>query len=162
MRAELQLAVIAVLVSCIGCAPAQSAVENDSGDVANYEQYVHPLLEGSCATLDCHGNPGRPLRLYAETGLRIADDLRGPGQDPTMPITDDELAANVASIVGIGRDMVLFKPLSNTGGGIHHKGGQVWSGTDDDAYRCVRSWFKDSIKTEACANAAAEYALPPP
>lgn len=165
------LATMLLLWASPGCTPIdqyETAVE--SSDVATYTEYVHPLLEGTCATLDCHGSEGRPLRLYSATGLRIRADLRTPPGAPLIDATDEELAANVLSIDAVDdgepdvdRHFVLEKPLSSTGGGLHHYGGQIWTGRDDPAYRCVRSWLAGgAIDTAACATAAARDGLPPP
>jgi hypothetical protein len=127
-------------------------------DVSEYSRSVHPILEARCATLDCHGDPGRPLRLYAETGLRAADSLRG------QPITADELAANVRAIAAVdpAGELVLQKPL----GVIQHQGGVVWPATDAPQPTCVSGWLAgssaDPAVALACQIAAGEVALPPP
>lgn len=169
-RFQLAVAAFCVLVSSAACVPeAQGEVGLAMSDVALYGAYVHPLFEGSCASLDCHGDPGRPLRLYAETGLRIRDDLRTPPGAALTAITEEELAANVSSIAAVDADaydvderFVLLKPLSDIGGGIHHFGGRIWAGPNDVAYRCVRSWLVNAIDDAACVEAAARDALPPP
>lgn len=161
---------LGVIAASAGCAPAdQGESYLEMSDVGAYTEYVHPLLEGTCATLDCHGSRGRPLRLYSTTGLRIRDDLRTPAGVPEIPATDEELAANVRSIDAVDQDevdvdarFVLSKPISDTGGGIHHHGGQIWYGRDDVAYRCVRAWLTGSIDVDACAEAKVRDALPPP
>lgn len=157
------------LVLATGCPAPRGETLEPMSDVRAYETYIHPIFEGSCATLDCHGDEGRPLRLYSETGLRIRDDLRTPPGVPTMPIVEEELAANVASIDAVDADQpnvdmrfLLLKPLSNTAGGLHHYGGRIWSGPDDVAYQCVRGWLLNTIFVDACAAAAARDALPPP
>ncbi len=166
--ARLAQLLVPVLVAGVGCAPTQGEIGLPIDDVALYASHVHPLFEGSCATLDCHGAAGRPLRLYSETGLRVADALRTAPGLPLTPLTEEELIANVQSIAAVDATetsvdarVVLLKPLSNTGGGIHHFGGQIWSGTDDVAYRCVRSWMMHAIDDVACAAAAARDSLPP-
>lgn len=162
-------ATLCALAAGPGCAPLpQGEVGYAVPDLELYKAYVHPLFEGSCATLDCHGDPGRPLRLYSATGLRIRGDLRAaPGMTMTE-LTDEELADNVQSIAAIDVDepdvdarFLLLKPLSNTGGGIHHYGGQIWSGTDDVAYRCVHGWLLGTVDVDACAAARVRDGLPP-
>jgi hypothetical protein len=157
-----------------GCAPPeQSESTLPVREIATYAEHVHPLLEASCATLDCHGQNGRPLRLYSETGLRLRDDLRGQPQDPTMPVTGEELLANVLSIAAVDGDvdvtsanvdstMMLRKPLSSAGSGVHHEGRQLWSSRSDVAYVCVRSWLLGTVDADTCAEAKARDALPPP
>ena len=159
---------LAALFLATGCPTPQGESGVLELDVGQYEAYVHPVFEGSCATLDCHGDEGRPLRLYSETGLRIRDDLRAPVGRPTIPITPEELAGNVQAIraVDVERPIpetrfLVLKPLSNVEDGIHHYGGRIWTGTDDPAYRCVLSWLYHALDTDACAAAAARDGLPP-
>ena len=63
------LALLVVTGACGGVA-AQDEQPLVELDVEAYRRDVHPILEARCATLDCHGVDDRPLRLYAETGLR--------------------------------------------------------------------------------------------
>jgi hypothetical protein len=124
---------------------------------------VHPIFEGRCATLDCHGSFDRPLRMFAETGLRASDPLRG------KPITLDELGSNVAAATAVDDapvaaddSIILQKPL----GMMKHTGGTVWTTPDDVEAVCVRGWLAgtsaDPAIEAACADAATQVALPPP
>lgn len=148
----------------LGCQIDQETVTPRAGDAVSYSQHVHPLLEATCATLDCHGDTGRPLRLYAETGLRTDTTLRD------LPITDAELARNVASLTGvdpeapIDRSLVLSKPLAENAGGLDHVGGDLWPSTTDPAYLCVRGWLEGATTAidAVCAEALAPVRLPDP
>jgi hypothetical protein len=124
-----------------------------SGTLADFGAHVQPVLSGGCASLDCHGDAGRPLRLYARDGLRLAADLRG--HDPT----EDELVANMDAIAGLGvgrsrieDDLLLLKPLSVAAGGVHHVGGDLWADQSDPAYRCLHAWLRDGA-SDAMAQA---------
>ena len=150
----------AVLASC-AVAP-QAELAHQSAETASYATELHPILEARCATLDCHGDPGRPLRLYADTGLRARDDLRD------APMTDDELAANVAALFGVdpfaesaAEQLVLLEPLAVSAGGVHHEGDDIWSSREDPGYRCVASFLEGEVDRAACADARARDALPP-
>lgn len=58
---------------------------------------VDGALQRRCATLDCHGQVGRNLRLYGYGGLRLStpdDPIVDPVADPT---TTAELDASYAS-----------------------------------------------------------------
>lgn len=127
--------------------------------VERYATDVHPILERRCATLDCHGDPGRPLRLFADTGLRASDALRG------QPITAEELAANVRSLLTVdpgtppAESLLLSKPLA---GGAHHVGGEIWAAATEPQPRCFIGWLTASRDAAACEEAAAEVMLPPP
>ncbi|MCC7537938.1 MAG: hypothetical protein IT379_17060 [Deltaproteobacteria bacterium] len=170
MRARSRLALViawasaSALAACTGPDPGTADVR--LLDVAAYRAHVHAVLEPSCATLDCHGDPGRPLRLYAETGLREDDSLRSA----KAPLTDAEAIANVESAAGLDPEVradesrVLLKPLAERAGGMHHVGGDIWQTRDDDAYVCVAAWLAGGLDADAqaaCSRAAAAVALPP-
>ena len=79
---------------------------------------------------------GRPLRFYAETGLRLRDALRD------LPLTPEESQANAASLAALdpeappGESLILLKPLDASGGGVEHEGGALLH-QGDAAYRCL-------------------------
>ena len=156
------LAALASACGGVGAGDPQPVVDLDE---AAYARDVHPIIEARCATLDCHGVDDRPLRLYAETGLRAADDLRD------QPIDPAELAANVRATEalepGVSPDDALFirKPLAESAGGVAHEGGELWTGRDDPQLVCALAWLAGSsdepAAVAACAIAAEEVALPP-
>ena len=123
---------------------------------------VSPMLERRCATLDCHGQGGRPLRLYSGRGLRLPNDAGlGPGSGDT---TDEEVAANYRSVIGLEpeqltrviaglkqpRDLLLLKKPLNLEG---HKGGPAFAPTNDPAEVCLTTWIKGTVDTGACTRA---------
>jgi hypothetical protein len=122
-------------------------------DRADYGTHVQGVVELSCATLDCHGDDGRPLRLYSERGLRSRDDLRG------LPITPEELERNVRAFAGVGvgdgdvgEHLALLKPLSQSAGGLHHEGRDLWPSERHAGYRCLRAWLSgEGELADACA-----------
>ncbi len=140
----------------VGCTPAPIAEERVGGlDVTAYVEEVHPVVRFSCASLDCHGVAGRPLRLYAEEGLRMRGDLRG------TPLSGEEARWNVAAFAGVDpgaaspeASLSLAKPVA---GEITHAGGDVWPSRSDPGYRCVRAWLAgESARAEnvaACTEA---------
>lgn len=123
-------------------------------DQAQFETFVSPFLERKCATLDCHGQVGRPLRLYSGRGLRL------PGDGGTYPGSSDttgfERTANFRSVIGLEpellsrveagiaqpRDLLLLqKPLGLGDGVVSHKGGQVLAPMGDPGEACLRTWL---------------------
>ena len=152
-----------LVIAAVGCGiDPEPELSYESGDPAVYAAELHPMIEARCATLDCHGDPGRPLRLYAETGLRARDELRD------APMTDQELAANTDALFGVDpfapgvdESLLLLEPLAVDAGGVHHEGGDVWKSRDDPGYLCVRSFLAGIVDRRACAEARERDALPP-
>jgi hypothetical protein len=123
-------------------------------DFNTYSQHVDNYLRRRCGTLDCHGQPGRALRLYGREGFRLYNEDAGliSGLQATTP---EETRANFQAIVGLEpeemsrliamqgdetelkRLLFVRKPLRLE----RHKGGQAMA-EDDPGYRCVRSWLQ--------------------
>lgn len=136
----------------------------------SFQQYVSPVLERRCATLDCHGQTGRPLRLYSARGLRLPNDAGlMPGIGGT---TTEEAAANYRAVIGlepeeltrviagvaVPRDLLLLKkPLMLEG----HKGGPAIAASNDAAELCIASWIlsdtTNPVDQASCAKAATPY-----
>lgn len=123
-------------------------------DFAVYRDSVDPYLQRRCGTLDCHGQPGRPYRLYGFSGFRdYAEDAGSGLVSGQQPTTAGEIVANYQATIGLepeemsrviarqGQDpdtlIFLRKPLRKE----RHKGGQVMS-EQDDGYRCVTAWLR--------------------
>lgn len=147
-----RLALVLVLAGAAACAiDDQAQLELElPGTLPDYAAHVQPVLEAGCASLDCHGDAGRPLRLYATNGLRLDASLRGG------PPTDDELAANMRLLTGLDPEvtdleshLILLKPLAVAAGGVHHVGGDLWPDQRDPAYRCLHSWLRDGTSDAA-------------
>jgi hypothetical protein len=113
---------------------------------------ISRLLERRCGSLDCHGQLGRPLRIYGQYGLRFEQDGSfRPGVEAT---SEEEYSANYAAVIGLQPEvmsqvvarrqsptdnpglMLLRKPLLLE----RHKGGAVIE-SGDDAYTCILSWL---------------------
>lgn len=116
-------------------------------DAATFAADVQPFLGSGCGSLDCHGDPGRPLRLYAVHGLRTSAALRGE------EITDDELTANVAALAAQPVERLLGKPLALATGGMKHLGGDRWADSGVAEYRCFAAWLDGDTDATACATA---------
>lgn len=121
-------------------------------DFNTYKTQVDPYLQRRCGTLDCHGQPGRPYRLYGFSGFRDYTDEAGlvSGQQPT---TDSEITFNFQATIGIEPEemsrvvarqgarpetlIFLRKPMLIE----RHKGGKLIQ-RDDDGYRCLTGWLR--------------------
>ncbi|HEY8041799.1 MAG TPA: hypothetical protein VIF15_18475 [Polyangiaceae bacterium] len=120
-----------------------------AGDGTANNVGVHAFLERRCGTLDCHGQAGRPFRVYSGGGLRLANDAGLlSGQGSTTP---DEVFANYEALVGLqpeqlalvlqGKDvptslLVVAKPLALQ----THKGGPVLAVADSGDH-CLEGWL---------------------
>lgn len=133
------------------------------GDMESYGRLVQPYVGLRCGSLDCHGDSGRPLRIYAEDGLRLRADLR------EADITEEEIRRNVEAFAGVSPEaatpdehLALLKGLAVSAGGYAHLGGDVWASTGDPGYRCIRLWLEgraDETEAEAaCVGAYEEVA----
>jgi hypothetical protein len=125
---------------------------------------VSTVLERRCGTLDCHGQVGRPLRIYGQYGLRFQDDAGDtPGLQPT---SENEHEANYQSVIGLQPElmtevaqgnapplalMLLRKPLQIE----RHKGGPVLNAGDYGVI-CISTWLQGQTNFAACTNAAAQ------
>lgn len=131
-------------------------------DAPSYDQFkgvnlsatqagVSRLLELRCGTLDCHGQVGRPLRIYGEFGLRFVEG-DADNQPGTGATTETEYEANYQSVIGLQPEymtlvyeqiyppealLLIRKPLQLE----RHKGGAVFV-SGDDAYTCLTSWLE--------------------
>ncbi len=131
------------------------------GDALSYSADVQTYVGYRCASLDCHGDMGRTLPIYAERGLRGQDVLRN------QRISTPEIGENLLSFPAfdslggpIDEHQILLKALAVSAGGMAHEGGAVWSNTDAPGYRCLAAWLSgasdDAAAQAACAEATAE------
>jgi hypothetical protein len=125
---------------------------------------VSPVFEHNCATLDCHGQEGRPLRIYSGLGLRLPNDAGNtPGSGATTPA---EIAANYRAVIGLEPEemsrvvayedpprtlLILAKPLLLES----HKGGMVFAPTGDKGEVCITSWLLGNGVDSTSCNASA-------
>jgi hypothetical protein len=129
---------------------------------------VSQLLERRCGSADCHGVPGRPLRIYGQQGIRRPEPQGSPnvsdfdeyvsgGEVATTDaeVYDNYLAAcalepEKMALVVQGEEEVdsltlIRKPRLEE----KHKGGRVWDGaTKGDL--CLTSWIGGVVDKEAC------------
>ncbi|MEZ4222759.1 MAG: hypothetical protein R3B13_17595 [Polyangiaceae bacterium] len=116
------------------------------------------MLGAHCGSLDCHGQPGRNLRLYHFNGLRL-DEVSGAGVT-----SNAEHEANFQSVIllepeamfdlvkGGGRNPELLSIVRKARGTEAHKGGKRWT-PGDAADTCFATWLAGAINLDACAAA---------
>ncbi len=131
------------------------------GDGDSYAINVQTYVGYRCGSLDCHGDMGRTLRIYAERGLRSQDVLRN------QQVSNSEISENLLSFAALDslggpveENLVLLKGLAVSAGGMAHEGGAVWSDTNAAGYRCLAAWLagrgEDAAAQAACTEATAE------
>jgi hypothetical protein len=120
---------------------------------------VSAYMERRCGTLDCHGAPERPMRIYGRFGLR---DPSAPNYSGGAATTATELADNYAAVCtiqpeatndvveGIGDPSLLYV-VQKARGNEAHKGGQIVTvGSPGD--NCILGWLRgDPPATVAAA-----------
>jgi len=160
-------ALAALCLSASACqAPSEPTQRITAGDPELYASYVQPYLEVGCATLDCHGDLGHPLRLFSELGLRSEAALRPDAiseQREPRALTEGELEDNQLSIASIAlasrapaEHLALLKPLAVAAGGIAHEGPTLWPSTKAPGYQCLRAYLlgdEAGDAPQACAQA---------
>jgi hypothetical protein len=124
---------------------------------------VSELLQARCGSLDCHGQPGRSLRIFGTNGLRLAADaLPGLEGGVTEPAEHD---ANYASVVALepeildrvvrqgGRDPARLTLIRKARGAEEHTGGTA-SPTGGAGDVCLTSWLSQVTDVAACSAGA--------
>ncbi len=160
-------AIAGAVVACSAPPDTARGTEVFPPDYNAFKGPVGPsaFLERRCGTLDCHGQIGRPLRIFGQRGLRLVDEA---GLIPgAVPTTDAEQRANFQAVIslepetmsivvaeGVGPERLLLikKPRLQEG----HKGGQITI-AGDDGDRCLTSWVIGQTDTDACTKAATAF-----
>lgn len=122
---------------------------------------VSQVFERRCGTLDCHGQPQRPFRVYGRLGLRKEEGLGGGDvSGGSVETTEGEMLANRVSACGLEPERmanVIAGDLPVTELTLvrkprlleAHKGGEV-TPKDSDGYRCITSWIQGAVDHDAC------------
>lgn len=159
----------AAIAAAGGCSVAQ---EESTYALPDRDQFIQggvsEFLEKRCGALDCHGEIGRPLRIYSQYGLRLAEG--DGGRRDLSATTPAERLENFRSVIGLEPEelsqsvqsqgvyvnfMLFLKPLGIESGGVRHKGGPVLRASDaDPGWVCLRTWVGGQVDTERCKQAA--------
>ena len=158
MRAVLA---IGCLTCCCACLDGADAVGCDLRAARAEFSSVSAMLAASCGSLDCHGQLGRPLRLYSGRGLRLdPDELSGHGGTRSA-----EHEANLHALVGLepeltcavlsegGRDPERLTIVRKATGAEAHRGGAVLSPRAAGT-RCLLRWLAGRVDSAVCRRAA--------
>jgi hypothetical protein len=157
--------VVSALAACQGIAGDSLSTQPRSGQQGGglmaparaTFQPVDDVLQGSCGTLDCHGQVGRSLRLYGGRGLRLSPQ----GNSADDPTTPEEYDQSYFAVIGLEPEIMsdvvadhgrmperltLVRKARNL---EHHKGGMLFA-AGDDRDRCLTSWLAGELDTAAC------------
>jgi hypothetical protein len=166
------LAVLGAGVTLSCSIPNQTAGDKigDLPDRASFvDNGVSKFMERRCGGLDCHGQQGRPLRLYGQWGLRLKATETGERNGEVT--TEEELTENYLAVVGLEPEnlaacfaskgvefatfQLLKKPLDIENQGIRHKGGPVLRPTQNDfGWQCLYGWASGQVDKKQCEEAA--------
>ncbi len=138
------------------------------GELPDRAQFgvVAAAMQRRCATLDCHGQVGRNLRLYGLGGLRLST-AEAPIVDPLAdPTSIAELDSSFASVVELepealwrvraqGADPNQLSIVRKTRGIEKHKGGQL-ARAGDTLDRCLVLWLSGTADPAPCERISGE------
>lgn len=153
---------IGIALGFSGCVSNDGITEAICPPIDDF-QPVSAVLEQRCGTLDCHGDPARPFKLYGRIGLRApildpdsgidADNYYSGGSEQT---TAQELELNYRSLCGLEPELItdvtagegsasdltlVRKPRLQE----RHKGGKIWDeGKPGD--RCFVKWLQNQYQ----------------
>lgn len=163
--AALLLSLAAASASCVGvigtdrelALPVRSGFES-----------VADALQPSCATLDCHGQAERNLRLFGARGLRLQamDNAKEGTTQPAeyeanywslVSLEPETLAAVIRDGGGDPERLILIRKGRGT---TRHKGGALMR-PDDNLDQCLTAWLRGEILSDPC-RAAAKISAPDP
>lgn len=156
---------------------AGACVQNERADIVFFpdkEEFINggvsEMMESRCGGLDCHGQVGRPLRLYSQRGLRLAIPEKADELRDNSPTTLLERTENYQSVIGLEPEglsdtvrtkgeytnhQLILKPLDDASGvGVRHKGGPVLQANPNDpGWRCLLGWLAGDPDRAACTEA---------
>jgi hypothetical protein len=154
---------ISGFASCSGVTQTRIGIDAPSDSMDQFLP-VSGFLDHRCGSLDCHGQPGRNLRIWGCDGMRL-DPKDVPGcLPPGRGTTQEEDQATYRSLVGLEPTVMS---VVVAGGGQHpelltfvrkargietHKGGKLITPGDAQDI-CITSWLQGSTKTDQCATA---------
>jgi hypothetical protein len=162
-------AIAFVAVSTQGACSSPDPNERTVGkfpDEATWKPVANMLLH-RCGSLDCHGQPGRNLKLYGTGGLRLTGgDV--PSKPTPLYASPAEYTADYASVCGLepetltavfhdgGKNPERLTMVQKARNVQVHKGGTIIV-PGDVQDKCLLSWLTGTIDTDSCT---ASLALP--
>lgn len=122
---------------------------------------VANMLIARCGSLDCHGQPGRNLKIYGASGLRLAA-TDSPQKAGPLYATPAEYDADYGSVCGLepetlsavfqdgGKNPERLTMVQKARNAQVHKGGTIIV-PGDVQDKCMLSWLTGTVDTDSCA-----------
>jgi hypothetical protein len=146
-----------------GCGGPASPTERVPVATRERFELVSAVFGARCGSLDCHGQPGRSLRIYSQLGLRLdADEF--PGLEAGV-VSEGEVEGNYWAAVALepevmalvvcdqGNNPERLTLVRKARGAENHKGGAAIA-VGSAADRCLLSWLSSAVDGAACAEGA--------
>jgi len=168
------LGVLAIAEASCSAVPADARIGIDAPN-GSEEVFgiVGDYLDHRCGSLDCHGQPGRNLRIWGCEGMRL-----DPHALPICSVPQGGTQTSAAEHEATYRSLVGLEPIVMSevvaGKGAHpelltfvrkargleaHKGGTLIEPGDDQDV-CITSWLAGQTDLVSCANAIGYPLLP--
>jgi hypothetical protein len=166
---------LATLPAACSVAQGRIGIDAPPEDQFSVQNSVGDYLDHRCGSLDCHGQPGRNLRIWGCFGMRldpkdISSCTIGSGTAQPRITTPDEYHATYRSLVGLEPAVMSEVMQSNAAnpelltfvrkarGLESHKGGRLIT-PGDDQDTCIVSWLQGNTDMMACGKAAFLYPM---
>ncbi len=141
-----------VLIGCVAGPGGESPATEP--DLEWFISDVQPVLSASCANATCHGDPARPLEIYAVHNHRLDPEevyLDGALSEQELWLNYRRASAFVDELTwqdeALADDCsLLSKPLDPASGGAEHTGGVQFFDTAEEPYEALRGWIADALK----------------
>ena len=145
------------MLTLLGCVTGPGGqVVQTSPDLEVFVAEVQPVFAARCANATCHGDPARPLEIYAVHNHRF---------DPDDAYLDSALSEEELRLNYIGARVfidelswlddavvddcaLLAKPLEPGAGGSEHIGGVQFFDSEEAEYQTIRRWIADATQGE--------------
>lgn len=163
MTSRLFITGLTALLLSAGC---QEFPSEQSFACAPFDEFqpVSAVMERRCATLDCHGQLARPLRLYSARGMRRIV-LEEEVNDPTnvtagRGLTNEELYDNWRSVCGVepevmdaiqrGEAQATDHLMMRKSLGIERHKGDILFIKGDEGSKCLSGWLEGNLEPAFC------------
>jgi len=151
-------------LSSSGCSSPDAAARTVGKypDAASFKPLANMLVV-RCGSLDCHGQPGRNLKIYGASGLRLSP-MDEPQKAGPLYATQAEYDADYGSVCGLepetlstvfedgGKNPERLSMVQKARNTQVHKGGTIII-PGDVQDKCMLSWLTGTIDADSCAAA---------